>query len=167
MDDLDNLFDNAVGADEPGENATSETKPQELEDIPLAAVKKKRTLKPQPKLDAKRLMGTRGLEALQNEFDGVDFKGRGHEVEDLDLLLARLEHWAHRLHPRMTFDDCLEKIERLGHKKEIQVCMKKLRMGMPLFDTEGGSTVITGDAPAAEDRDTDDEILNLPMNNNF
>ena len=35
--------------------------------------------------------------------------------------MSTFEHWAHRLYPKFTFDDCLEKIESLGHKREIQV----------------------------------------------
>lgn len=164
--DINNLFDD--GNDEQnGNNADLEIKPEGIEDIPLAVTKKKRTIKPQPKLNPRKLMGDRGIPALQKEFEHVKFKGCGHEVEDLDLLMSRMEHWAHRLHPKMTFDDCLEKIARLGHKKEIQVCMKKLRMGMPLLGTEGESTVITGDGPPVDEQDTDDEILTMPMNDDF
>jgi TIMELESS-interacting protein len=32
-----------------------------------------------------------------------------------------LEHWAHRLFPMMPFDEVLERIEKLGTKKEVQV----------------------------------------------
>ena len=35
--------------------------------------------------------------------------------------MSTFEHWAHRLYPKLAFDDCLEKIESLGHKREIQV----------------------------------------------
>lgn len=164
-EDIRNLFDDGDATEE--QNGETEMKPEGIEDIPLAVTKKKRTLKPRPTLNPRKLMGERGIPALQKEFEHVKFKGRGHEVEDLDSLLSHLEHWAHRLHPKMTFDDCLEKIERLGHKKEIQVCMKKLRMGMPLLGTEGESTVITGDGPPVEERDTDEEILTMPMNDDF
>ncbi|XP_051896555.1 TIMELESS-interacting protein [Pristis pectinata] len=36
--------------------------------------------RPQPKLDAQRLTSDRGLPALRNLFDGVRFKGKGHET---------------------------------------------------------------------------------------
>lgn len=135
----------------------------ELEDIPLAT-KKKRNTKPVPKLDVSRLLGPRGLPCLNAEFENVNFRGKGHESEDLDFLMANLEHWAHRLFPRMMFDDCLEKIEKLGHKKEIQTCMKKLRMGMPLLNSNQQTTVITEDGPGENGEDNiDDELLNLPM----
>lgn len=50
------------------------------------------------------------------------FKGKGHEREDLQELLKVLEHWAHRLYPKLPFKDTLEQIEKLGTKKNVQVC---------------------------------------------
>ena len=38
--------------------------------------------------------------------------------------MSRLEHWAHRLFPKLTFDDFVERLEKLGVKKEIQVIKK-------------------------------------------
>jgi len=33
--------------------------------------------------------------------------------------MSRLEHWAHRLFPKLSFDDFIERLEKLGSKKEI------------------------------------------------
>jgi len=41
------------------------------------------------------------------------------QAEDLKLLMSGLEHWAHRLFPKMSFDDFIERLERLGSKKEL------------------------------------------------
>jgi len=41
------------------------------------------------------------------------------QAEDLKLLMSRLEHWAHRLFPKLSFDDFIERLEKLGSKKEI------------------------------------------------
>ncbi|XP_078592010.1 TIMELESS-interacting protein-like isoform X2 [Branchiostoma floridae x Branchiostoma japonicum] len=105
-----------------------------MEDVPMAGKKSRR--KPQPKLDAKRLCGERGIPSLPKHFDKVKFAGKGHEKEDLKLLMRTMEHWAHRLFPKLTFDDVIEKVEQLGQKKPVQVCMEKLRMGMPLLDED-------------------------------
>ncbi|XP_019638592.1 PREDICTED: TIMELESS-interacting protein-like [Branchiostoma belcheri] len=105
-----------------------------MEDVPMAGKKSRR--KPQPKLDAKRLCGERGIPSLPKHFDKVKFAGKGHEAEDLKLLMRTMEHWAHRLFPKLTFDDVIEKVEQLGQKKPVQVCMEKLRMGMPLLDED-------------------------------
>ena len=35
--------------------------------------------------------------------------------------MGMLEHWAHRLFPKATFDDFIERLEKLGSKKALQV----------------------------------------------
>lgn len=74
-----------------------------------------------------RLKGPRGLMILESWFSDMKFKGKGHEKEDLDALMCRLELWTHRLFPKFTFDDCLNRIEKLGHKKPVMV------IKVPLF----------------------------------
>ncbi|XP_063301688.1 TIMELESS-interacting protein [Pelobates fuscus] len=88
--------------------------------------------RPQPKLDANRLTSQRGLPALRNLFDGVKFKGKGNEAEDLKTLLRHMENWAHRLFPKLRFEDFLFRLETLGGKKEVQTCLKRIRMDMPI-----------------------------------
>lgn len=51
----------------------------------------------------------------------VKFRGKGHEAEDLQRIMARVEHWSHRLFPKFQFDDFIEKVEKLGSKKVVQV----------------------------------------------
>lgn len=68
-----------------------------------------------------RLKGPRGLLALEASFKDVKFKGKGYEKEDLDMVMTRLEQWTHRLFPKFTFDDTLEKVEQLGRKKIVSV----------------------------------------------
>ncbi|XP_072888831.1 TIMELESS-interacting protein isoform X1 [Hemitrygon akajei] len=87
---------------------------------------------PQPKLDAQRLTSDRGLPALRNLFDGVRFKGKGHENEDVKTLLWHMEHWAHRLYPKLQFEEFVAKVEVLGGKKEVQTCLKKIRLDIPI-----------------------------------
>ena len=43
------------------------------------------------------------------------------QAQDLALLMRNMEHWAHRLFPKMPFDEVLERVERLGAKREVQV----------------------------------------------
>nr|CAB3266969.1 TIMELESS-interacting protein-like [Phallusia mammillata] len=127
MDD-DLFFDEAAALNKNSETHNGD-KQVNIDDAPVltelddtnTTSKKKRTVNRGPKLDSRRLLGARGLPALQNHFESVTFKGKGHEAEDLDLMMSKLEHWAHRLFPKFMFDDCLEKIEVLGHKKEIQM----------------------------------------------
>lgn len=57
-------------------------------------------------------------------------KGKGHEFEDLNTVVNRLEQWTHRLFPRYTFDDIIAKLEILGKKNEVKVMLKRIRMDM-------------------------------------
>ncbi len=56
--------------------------------------------------------------------------GKGHEFDDLDLVLKRLEHWAHRLYPKLPFDDVMERLAQLGKKQAVKTYVKKVRMDM-------------------------------------
>ncbi|CAG5849615.1 unnamed protein product [Menidia menidia] len=67
-----------------------------------------------------RLLSDRGLPALRTLFEDVRFRGKGHEAEDLRVLVQRMENWAHRLFPKLQFEDFMEKVEKLGGKKEVQ-----------------------------------------------
>ena len=63
-------------------------------------------------------MGARGVHTLEELF--ADFKphGKGHEFEDLDVVMKKMEHWAHRLFPKLPFNSVLDIIaNRLGKRK--------------------------------------------------
>uniref|UniRef100_A0A8C3WWK3 TIMELESS-interacting protein n=1 Tax=Catagonus wagneri TaxID=51154 RepID=A0A8C3WWK3_9CETA len=94
----------------------------------------KRTVKRNiPKLDAQRLISERGLPALRHVFDKAKFKGKGHEAEDLKTLIRHMEHWAHRLFPKLQFEDFIDRVEYLGNKKEVQTCLKRIRLDLPIL----------------------------------
>ncbi|XP_062405336.1 TIMELESS-interacting protein isoform X2 [Sardina pilchardus] len=117
----DNDGDPFANGDEDGEVS-------KLPDVP----KRRGVKRPQPKLDSQRLTSERGLPALRNMFDNVTFKGKGHEADDLRVLMQRMENWAHRLYPKLQFEDFIDKLETLGAKKEVQTCLKRIRLDMPL-----------------------------------
>ncbi|XP_072527605.1 TIMELESS-interacting protein [Salminus brasiliensis] len=115
---------------DPFANGEDEGEVSKLPEVPAA---KRRTVKrPQPKLDSQRLLSERGLPALRTLFDDVKFKGKGHEAEDLKVLMQKMENWAHRLYPKFQFEDFIDKLEVLGGKKEVQTCLKRIRLDMPL-----------------------------------
>ncbi|NWX18350.1 TIPIN protein, partial [Aegotheles bennettii] len=111
---------------EPEGNQQSQAKDSAV--APRKAVKR-----PMPKLDAQRLISERGLPALRHLFDNVKFKGKGHEAEDLKTLIRHMEHWAHRLFPKLQFEDFIERVESLGNKKEVQTCLKRIRLDLPIL----------------------------------
>uniref|UniRef100_A0A2I2YNV2 TIMELESS-interacting protein n=1 Tax=Gorilla gorilla gorilla TaxID=9595 RepID=A0A2I2YNV2_GORGO len=87
----------------------------------------KRTVKRSiPKLDAQILISERGLPALRHVFDNAKFKGKGHEAEDLKTLIRHMEHGAHRLFPKLQ-------VEYLGNEKEVQACLKQIRLDLPIL----------------------------------
>ncbi|MED6257594.1 hypothetical protein ATANTOWER_027656 [Ataeniobius toweri] len=152
--DLDNMEDEAFPPlpppHSPGEGGAQthgdpfgdaeEGEVSKLADVPAA--KRKVVKRPQPKLDSQRLISERGLPALRTLFDNVRFKGKGHEAEDLRLLMQKMENWAHRLYPKLQFEDFVERVEKLGSKKEVQTCLKRIRLDMPMtyedfMDKEG------------------------------
>ncbi|CAG9135696.1 unnamed protein product [Plutella xylostella] len=102
------------------------------------AVEDKRRIEPESKqqrvvknprfvLNPARLTGPRGIQIIPEHFKDFKLKGKGHEKEDLDLVLKKLEHWAYRLYPKFKFEDCLKKIETLGKKRPVMVHLHKIR----------------------------------------
>ncbi|XP_067411645.1 TIMELESS-interacting protein isoform X2 [Emydura macquarii macquarii] len=116
----------ALANEEPDGN-----KPSQMKDSPVST--KKAIKRPIPKLDAQRLISERGLPALRHIFDNAKFKGKGHETEDLKKLLRHMEHWAHRLFPKLQFDDFIDRVESLGNKREVQTCLKRIRLDLPIL----------------------------------
>nr|XP_057934283.1 TIMELESS-interacting protein isoform X2 [Doryrhamphus excisus]XP_057934284.1 TIMELESS-interacting protein isoform X2 [Doryrhamphus excisus] len=117
-------------AGDPFGNDESVGEMSKLADVPAA--KRKGVKRPQPKLDSHRLTTDKGLPALRTLFDNVRFKGKGHEAEDVRLLMQKMENWAHRLYPKLQFEDFIDRVEKLGTKKEVQTCLKRIRLDMPL-----------------------------------
>ncbi|XP_059474989.1 TIMELESS-interacting protein [Neocloeon triangulifer] len=149
-----------AGSDDEAQEAPT-AKKKEKKDEKEDDGKKKRVLAPRPKLDPQRLMGPRGLLALEAEMKGVKLKGRGHEFDDLDLVMSKMQHWAHRLFPSYTFDDCLEKLEKLGSKKNVMVEMKKIRMGMISVEDVHDTTIRGNDY--VEDREEEEPSFSTLM----
>ncbi|KAL1007601.1 hypothetical protein UPYG_G00088960 [Umbra pygmaea] len=135
--DFDNLEDEAFpplpAPFSPGEgdpNGEEGGEVSKLAEVPAA--KRRGVKRPQPKLDSQRLISERGLPTLRTLFDNVRFKGQGHEADDLRLLMQKMENWAHRLYPKLQFEEFIDKLETLGGKKEVQTCLKRIRLDMPL-----------------------------------
>lgn len=123
---------NADADNEPNEAQANDQDEDEnaAENATKVAPKKRVVKNPQPKLDADKLKGPRGLMIMEEWFKDIKFKGKGHEKEDLDNVMCRLEQWTHRLFPKFTFDDCLARIEKLGHKKPVNNYVRRIRLDM-------------------------------------
>ncbi|CAL8352471.1 unnamed protein product [Merluccius merluccius] len=119
---------------DPFANGEQDGELSKLEDVPAA--KRRMVRRPQPKLDSQRLISERGLPALRTLFSSAHFKGKGHEAEDLRVIMQKMENWAHRLYPKLSFDDFMVKVEKLGSKKDVQTCLKRIRLDMPLIHND-------------------------------
>jgi TIMELESS-interacting protein len=80
-----------VRSDSENDNKDDENK--EVVDAKLKIVRVKRKLHT---LNVERLKGPRGIIAIDDFFQNMKFKGKGYEKQDLDNVMKRLEHWAHR-----------------------------------------------------------------------
>ncbi|KFQ08528.1 TIPIN protein, partial [Haliaeetus albicilla] len=121
-----------------------------------AVTTRKAVKRPMPKLDAQRLVSERGLPALRHMFDNVKFKGKGHEAEDLKTLIRHMEHWAHRLFPKLQFEDFIDRVECLGNKKEVQTCLKRIRLDLPILHEDFASNEDGGGESNGLDTATED-----------
>lgn len=121
--------ENEYGDDDEGD----ESKPRRID--PTTS-KKHIVRNPQPKLNTERLKGPKGIHTIEKYFEGFKFHGKGHEKADLDRVMKRIEHWAHRLFPKLDYDDFLGRLEALGTKKDLQVFIKKYRMDMITADED-------------------------------
>lgn len=83
-------------------------------------IKKKR--EPVPKLDENRLLSRDGIPRLRKiTKQRLKFRGKGHEFSDISRLLGMYQLWLDDLYPRAKFRDALSTVEKLGHKKRMQV----------------------------------------------
>lgn len=123
---------------------------------------KQRTVRnPRNTLNIQRMCGPRGIADLETYFKGLKFRGKGHEADDLDAILKRMQHWAHRMYPKYNLDDSLRTIERIGRKKQMHTYMNKYRLGML-------DPVVTNTDDVEDDDDNaglayDSNALNQPL----
>lgn len=147
MDDDGDPFDD----EEETETAPNydETREEKGDEASEAAVKEpvvRRIVKnPQPKLNPERLYGPKGIPELLRMSKDLKFKGKGHELHDVSLIVNTLKHWGHRLFPKVTSDNFFERVEKLGMKRPVQGYVRRLRMGLEHVDvpikSKDGDTV--------------------------
>uniref|UniRef100_A0A182Y0G0 TIMELESS-interacting protein n=1 Tax=Anopheles stephensi TaxID=30069 RepID=A0A182Y0G0_ANOST len=135
-----------------GDDTAGPSKP-----VPVEA-KKKTVRNPRNMLNEAKLCGPRGIIALKDHFKDFKFHGKGHEASDLNRMMRHYEHWAHRLYPKFHFDDCMAKIEKLGHKKQVQMYMNKYRSGLLQQELDEAAAI-----RSEEDEPDDNRQMNQPL----
>ena len=83
--------DNQEAAGDEAGNGSDENKETIDPKLKVARIKRKILT-----LNVERLKGPRGIIAVDDFFKDMKFKGKGYEKQDLNEVMKRLEHWAHR-----------------------------------------------------------------------
>ncbi|CAE6414450.1 unnamed protein product [Rhizoctonia solani] len=81
-----------------------------------------------PKLDENRLLDQGdGMPALVRRSKEFKIKGKGHELSDLNRLMQMYQLWAHKMFPKMQFQDTVERVEKLCRTKRMHVALSTWR----------------------------------------
>ena len=73
------------------------------------------------------------------------------------MMISKYEYWAHRLFPKMKFVDVIEKLEKLGEKREVKNKLNTLRLG---GDGTNEPQEDSND-PAIEDEMMTERVMNM------
>ncbi|KAF3310686.1 chromosome segregation in meiosis- protein [Orbilia oligospora] len=119
IDKIDTTFDVNRAADD---QQTSKGKGAAAnEDLGVDEEIKIRTRKPKVKLTEDRLLGPDGIPYLrEHAAQKIKFKGKGHEIADLERLLKFYQIWADKLYPKAQFKDAIDMIEKMGSSRGMQ-----------------------------------------------
>ncbi|XP_064474444.1 TIMELESS-interacting protein-like [Ornithodoros turicata] len=146
-------------------------KDDEAEEVPTKKTTVKRIVRnPQPKLNPDRLSGPKGIPELLRMSKNMKLKGKGHELQDLNLIMNTLKHWGHRLFPKIMSNDFFERVERLGTKKTVQGYVRRVRMGLENVDITSVPKSLDMVASDGEDdvqRGMDDHHRDAPQEDLF
>ncbi|KAG9586125.1 Swi3-domain-containing protein, partial [Aureobasidium melanogenum] len=139
-DDLDDIFNYDAGInatfDQHQEDANNNNTVQDQHDVPVnidEEVKVTKKRKPVAKLDEDRLLSQQGIPKLRKiAKDRIQIKGKGHEFSDMARLLNTYQLWLDDLFPKAKFMDGVSMIEKLGHKKRMQMMRREwIQEGKP------------------------------------
>lgn len=75
----------------------------------------------QAKLDEDRLISSVGIPSLIKRSKQFKFRGKGHELQDLDKFIEHYQFWCHELFPKAKFRDCLGMIRKVGKTKRMKM----------------------------------------------
>ncbi|KAB8339035.1 hypothetical protein FH972_021971 [Carpinus fangiana] len=89
-------------------------------------VKVRKARAPTAKLDEERLLSVKGIPKLRKiTKERLKFKGKGHEFSDVARMLNVYQLWLDDMFPKANFADGLSMIEKLGHKRRIQIMRRE------------------------------------------
>ncbi|KAI4724719.1 Swi3-domain-containing protein [Aureobasidium sp. EXF-10728] len=145
-DDLDDIFNYDAGISSTSypqdqdrsaqDDAKNNNTNNQQHDVPVdidEEVKVTKKRKPVAKLDEDRLLSQQGIPKLRKiAKDRIQIKGKGHEFSDMARLLNTYQLWLDDLFPKAKFMDGVSMIEKLGHKKRMQMMRREwIQEGKP------------------------------------
>ncbi|PBP26654.1 DSHCT domain-containing protein [Diplocarpon rosae] len=136
MDDPDDPFsENYVGTKDKQRLKETEAKSKGADGLGIddAVEVTRKPRAPRVKLDENRLLSSNGIPKLRNRAKHhLKFKGKGHEYSDAEKLLSMYQIWLDDLFPKARFLDALGMVEKMGHKKRMQMMrMEWINEGKP------------------------------------
>mmetsp|Transcript_40008 Transcript_40008/g.49412 ORF Transcript_40008/g.49412 Transcript_40008/m.49412 type:complete len:231 (+) Transcript_40008:581-1273(+) len=88
----------------------------------VSVTKRKR----KPPLKPDNLVNSTGLPMIHENFKKIKFKGKGYEIQDLNLLIQKYQEWCFQFYP-MNFKDLIQKIETFSSKFIVKDYIQNLR----------------------------------------
>ncbi|XP_068640548.1 uncharacterized protein [Aristolochia californica] len=106
------------GPYKPGASSSSENAPKKLKKLPRT----------RPKLTPELLLSDDGLGYVLRHFPrAFKYHGRGHEANDLKNVIGLYAQWHKHLIPYYSFDQFIQKVEKVGGTKRVKLCIRELR----------------------------------------
>ncbi|KAJ8769889.1 hypothetical protein K2173_008971 [Erythroxylum novogranatense] len=123
-----------------------------------AADKPKKVPRTRPKLTPELLLGDDGLGYVLRYFPRhFKYRGRGHEVKDLGNLIRLYSEWHSHMLPYYSFDQFVNKVERVAATKHVKTCIKDLRERVA---RGGDPTKLRESPPEHVIHDDEQEVVN-------
>ncbi|VDN50165.1 unnamed protein product [Dracunculus medinensis] len=125
----DNFFDDFFGEKSEEENiSTKNAKESVLSSA--KETKRKSARGPRVKLTETELCSSKGIYELLKVFEHYKPNYSKDPYENLRDMMNKIELWAHQLHPKLKFEDFIQRVESLSCKKRIKVEMERIRLNM-------------------------------------
>ncbi|XP_055327378.1 TIMELESS-interacting protein-like [Paramacrobiotus metropolitanus] len=159
-DEMDELERERDGEASTAKDAAAKTVDRKDGKTEEAAEKKpKRVMGPPVKLDPVWTAGTAGAGEGFREHQVASQRMRRASKENLQILMRKMEAWAHSMYPKARFDDTLEKIKHIGSKAKV-----KAGSGLPVLPEDCvGADLIETDTPS---KNTGNVAANPRISNN-
>ncbi|KGN60764.1 TIMELESS-interacting protein [Cucumis sativus] len=140
----------------PNPNPTSNSSTPSFSSPPAApskAVEKpKKAPRTRPKLTPELLLSDDGLGYVLRHFPrAFKYRGRGHEINDLENLIGLYREWHSHILPYYSFEHFVHKVEQVAATKRVKMCLGELRERV----ARGGDPTKWREAPILNDDDDD------------